>query len=138
MPKIVLIQCASKKYHRKARAEDLYVSDLFCSGLRYARSLNPDKIFILSAKHGVLPLDKEVEPYNITLNNMNIAAVREWAHAVAKELSEYADLQNDHFIVLAGMRYRKFLLQYLSSYEIPMAYLPIGKQLQFLKKGFKA
>jgi len=138
MSKIVLIQCASRKTQRKARAEDLYVSDLFRSSLLYARSLCPDNIFILSAKHGVLTLDQEVEPYNITLNNMNIGEAKEWAHTTAKQLSEFADLQNDHFIILAGLRYRKFLLQYLSSYEIPMANLPIGKQLQFLKRGSKA
>ena len=138
MSKIVLIQCASKKSQRRERAGDLYISDLFRSSLLYARSLSPDQIFILSAKHGVLPLDKEVEPYNISLNNMSIEEVREWARTTAKQLSEYSDLQNDHFIILAGVRYRKYLLQYLASYEIPMANLPIGKQLQFLKRGSKA
>ena len=50
--KIVLISCASKKLNHKAKAGDLYISQLFKSGLRYAKSLNPDKIFILSAKYG--------------------------------------------------------------------------------------
>lgn len=138
MSKIVLIQCASKKSQRKERAEDLYISDLFHSSLLYARSLNPDHIFILSAKYGLLPLDREIEPYNVTLKNMKIEKVREWARTTAKQLAGYADLQSDHFIILAAVRYRKYLLQYLSSYEIPMANLPIGKQLQFLKRGFQA
>ena len=46
--KVVLISCASKKLNRKAKAEDLYISPLFKLNLKYAKSLNPDKIFILA------------------------------------------------------------------------------------------
>jgi len=49
MKKIVLISCVSKKLHHKSKAQDLYVSSLFLKNLQYAKSLNPDKIFILSA-----------------------------------------------------------------------------------------
>ena len=62
MKKIVLISCASKKAPFKAKAEALYVSPLFVLNLRYAKSLKPDSIFILSAKYGLLDLDKEIEP----------------------------------------------------------------------------
>ncbi len=41
---------------------------------------------------------------------------------------------NDHFIILAGKRYREHLLPHLAHVEIPMEGLPIGKQLQFLKQ----
>ena len=38
--------------------------------LKYAKKMTPDKIFILSAKHGLLSLSQEIKPYDKTLNNM--------------------------------------------------------------------
>ena len=67
MANIILISCVSKKLNKKARAKDLYISPLFKFNLRYAKSLKPNKIFILSAKYGLVPLEKEIDPYNQTL-----------------------------------------------------------------------
>jgi hypothetical protein len=67
---IVLISCASRKLSQKAKVKDLYVSTLFKLNLKYAQQLEPDNIFILSAKHGLLSLEQEIEPYEQTLNNM--------------------------------------------------------------------
>ena len=68
--KIILIACVSKKGDKKAKAKDLYRSPLFRSSLSYAYRQNPDKIFILSALHHLLDLEKEIEPYNVTLSNV--------------------------------------------------------------------
>lgn len=132
MQKIVLIACASQKLPHKAKARDLYVSTLFEKSLAYAGQLKPDAIFILSAKHGLLDPDTEIEPYNLTLNTMSASQVRSWAEKVLGQLTERADLQRDHFIFLAGMKYRIYLTPHLHSYEVPLEGLPIGKQLQFL------
>ena len=70
MSKIVLIACVSQKLNKKAKAKDLYTSQLFKYSLAYAHSLNPDKIFILSALHHLLDLEMEIEPYNVTLSNI--------------------------------------------------------------------
>lgn len=51
--KIGLISCVSKKLNCKTKAKDLYTSPLFKYSLAYARKLNPDKIYILSAKYGL-------------------------------------------------------------------------------------
>jgi hypothetical protein len=51
---------------------------------------------------------------------------------VVEQLKEQADLQSDHFIFLAGEKYRKFLARRLAFYEIPLQGNPIGKQLQYL------
>lgn len=132
MKTMVLIACASKKITHTARAEDLYISPLFVGNLRYAKSLAPDAIFILSAKYGLLDLDKEIEPYNVTLKDMSTVQVRAWANGVLEQLGRRADLQHDHFVFLAGDIYRKFLVPHLGSYEVPLAGMRIGEQLQFL------
>jgi hypothetical protein len=134
MKKIVLISCAAKKDKVKQKAKDFYLSDLFKKNLAYGRSFNPDKIFILSAKYNLLPLDREIEPYDLTLNNFKKDELKQWTSKTIEQLSKESDLQNDIFIILAGAKYRKYLEVNLKNKEIPMKGLPIGKQLQFLKK----
>jgi len=131
--KVVLISCVSKKLNHKARAEELYISSLFKLNMKYAFSLNPDKIFILSAKYGLLSLEEEIEPYDETLNEKKDSEIKRWAEKVLKQLSEEADLENDEIIFLAGEKYRKYLLPQIKNYSIPLKGLGIGRQLEFLK-----
>lgn len=135
MRKVVLISCASKKLKTSAQAKDLYTkSPLFRLNLAYANTLRSDAIFILSAKYGLVQLRQEIEPYEATLNKMSTQEIQAWAGQVAGQLREHCDLQRDHFVFLAGQNYRKHLLPYMRSYEVPMEGLPIGRQLQYLKR----
>ena len=134
MRKIVLISCVSKKLPYKAQAKDLYISPLFKLNLKYGYKLEPDDIYILSAKYGLLELNQEIEPYDLTLNNMSSGQIKFWAIDVLKELKKRANLDHDHFIFLAGQKYRKYLIQHIGSVEIPLQGLTIGKQLQLLKR----
>jgi len=100
--KIVLISCVSQKLPHQAKAKDLYVSTLFKLNLKYASSLNPDEIYVLSAKHGLLRLEHEIEPYEQTLNNMRTAEIKEWANSVLHQLKSVSSLKEEEFIFLAG------------------------------------
>ncbi len=131
---IVLISCVSKKLPHRAKARELYVSPLFRMNLKYAQQFSPHQVFILSAKYGLLQLDEEIEPYDVTLNEMSARERRRWTDEVVSQLRDRCDLENDHFVILAGEKYRRYLLPHLKSYEVPLAGLPIGKQLQFLKE----
>ena len=135
MRKIVLISCASKKLKHKAKAKNLYASSLFKLNLKYAESLNPDKIFILSAKYGLIDLEQEIEPYNLTLNNMKDKEIKLWAEKVLSELKKIANLKEDEIIFLAGEKYRKYLISEINNHKIPLKGLGIGKQLKFLKEN---
>ena len=136
MKRIVLISCVSKKLPMKAKAKDLYISTLFKLNYQYAKSLNPDQIYILSAKHGLLNPEQEIEPYNETLNSKSAEEIKIWAQKVLLDLKNYADLNNDEFIFLAGDRYRKFIIPKIKIYKVPMSGLKIGRQLSYLKKQF--
>lgn len=131
--RIVLISCVSQKLRHRAKARDLYISTLFRLNLRYAQKLQPDDIFILSAKYGLLPLDKEIEPYEQTLNTMRSSEIKKWAEQVLEQLRGIGSLEDDEFIFLAGEKYRKYLLPYLQHASIPLYGLRIGEQLQKLK-----
>lgn len=134
MNKIVLISCVSKKLTHAAKARDIYVSPLFRLNLAYAESLKPDAIYVLSAKHGLVALEDQIEPYDLTLNTMGVGQIKAWADGVVSQLAEVADLKRDRFVFLAGDKYRKFLVPRLAKFEVPMEGLTIGRQLQFLSR----
>jgi len=136
MKKIVLISCVKTKQEYKAKACDLYISHWFKLARRYAENQKPDDIFILSAKYGLLDLETEIEPYDVTLKEMTSAQRKEWANGVAAQLKEKTDVKNDHFVFLAGEVYRENLINHIEDehYEIPMKGLRSGEQKQFLKR----
>ena len=133
MRKIVLLSCGKKKCGQRAKAGVMYKGPLFTKSLKYAKKkLNPDKIFILSAKHGLLRLDDEIEPYDKTLNNMKAVEKRQWADKVLQQLRTHTDIDNDHFVFLAGKNYCAFLMPHIKHYRVPMEGLRIGEQMAWL------
>lgn len=136
MKTIVLISCTKDKLDGIQPAELLYQkSDLFKKSLRYAKEIvQPDQIFILSALHGLIELTEKIEPYNVTLKTMPVAKRREWAERVLESLKGKTNIENDRFVILAGERYREFLLPHLKNYEIPMKGMKQGPQRAWLKK----
>lgn len=132
--KVVLISCVSQKASHPAQAKDLYIGTLFKLNLKYAKTLKPDDIFVLSAKHGLLPLEKKIEPYEQTLNNMRTSEIKHWANGVLEQINEICSIDETEFIFLAGEKYRKYLLPHLKTTQIPLEGLRIGKQLQKLKE----
>lgn len=131
--KIVLISCVKSKLNTPSKAKDLYTSDLFRSALQYAYFLKADKIFILSAKYGLLELEQVIAPYEMTLKTMGEPQKRAWANTVINVLRQKTDLQSDLFIILAGEEYRKYLIPSLKHYEVPLEGLAFGQQLHELK-----
>lgn len=121
-----------KRSHR-TKAEELYISPLFKMNLAYAKSMQPDKIFILSAKYGLLDLETEINPYEQTLNTMPVKAIKAWAEKVKSQAVGKINFDKNEIIFLAGERYRRFLLPFCKHAKIPMQGLGIGRQLQFLK-----
>jgi len=116
-------------------AKDIYISPLFIGAYRYAQKLGADKVFILSAKHGLLEENDWISPYDETLNTKPISEIKEWANKVLCSLSEKSALQEDEYIFLAGEKYRKYLLGNIKHYSVPLQGLSIGKQLSFYKEN---
>ena len=62
----------------------MYISDLFKKSLAYAKK-HADKVFILSAKYGLLTLDEIIYPYEKTLNKMSEYEKKRWAYKVFRQ-----------------------------------------------------
>ena len=138
MKTVVLISCVSMKLPHKALAKDLYISPLFTMNLKYAWILKADLIYILSAKYGLVGLEKRIEPYDLTLNTMRSKEIKNWADKVRKQMEGKIDLTRDEIIFLAGERYRKYLIPHIKKTKVPLQGLGIGKQLQYLKNKINA
>ena len=141
--KIALISCVSKKLELAdgefVQAKDLYTSPLFVNAYAYAKQLGVDKIYILSAKHGLLNEDDRIGWYNETLLNKSAKECKDWANKVLDELKVKGhDLSNDTFHLLAGKKYYQYLLGEgkIKKYVLPYAGLKgIGYILSFLKSN---
>jgi hypothetical protein len=136
---VYLISCVSKKLPTPAQAKDLYTSDWFLKARHYVeRTSSP--WFILSAEHGLVPPDRILAPYERTLNAMGMLDRQAWAAQVKAQMEMSMSLPDaDRIVVLAGLRYREFLIDYLRqrarTVEVPMEGLSIGRQLRYLKEA---
>lgn len=130
---VFLISCVKKKLTHPAKAREMYISPLFKFYLKYAVQHEPDQIYILSAKYGLLSLEEEISPYEKTLNQMPPDKIKEWASKVLKQINEVCSTEDSEFTILAGEKYRKYLLPNLKNCKIPLEGLGLGKQLQRLK-----
>lgn len=134
MSKIYLISCVSKKRDAASAAADLYTSALF-SKARALAEHDKASWYILSAQHGLLKPATVIEPYNETLNSMGIAHRREWASRVIQQMENELPCA-DEIVLLAGSKYREFILPWLqqrfTKVSIPMQGMGIGQQLRWL------
>jgi hypothetical protein len=134
MATIGLISCVSKKQKRPIEAKHLYVSPLFLKSRQFVQQ-QCDNWFVLSAKYGLVKPDQVIQPYEETLNSKSRSEREEWAHAVWHQLKPLLN-HGDRVMILAGSRYREFLVPLIESFGchvvIPMEGKSIGKQLQWL------
>jgi len=132
--KIALISCTKRKKTYKCPARELYSeSPWFCEAYYYAK-LVTDRIFILSAKYGLVPENMIIEPYNETLRNKEIEERRVWGQMILDGLGKVSDLEQDEFIILAGRSYYENLLPHLVHVELPLGHMRQGERTPELRR----
>jgi hypothetical protein len=136
-PPVVLVACAAGKVAAPTVARDLYVSTLFRAARRFAET-HGDRWYILSALHGVLEPAQIIAPYECTLNSMRVAERRAWASAINARLLSLLP-KGRGVTILAGRNYSEFIVPVLREHgyavDLPLAHLPIGKQVQWLQRA---
>jgi hypothetical protein len=139
MSTVVLVSCSAGKEDKAMPAGELYNSDLFKKQLEYAKKLSNDSnIYIISAKYHLVPLNKTISPYNLTLKEMPSKDREAWAEVVLKQLQEKGySLDKDKFVILAGNAYRQYLEPHMKNVEVPFEGLRIGQQKKALLQKLK-
>lgn len=97
--------------------------------------LKPRKVYILSAKYGLLELDDQIEPYNQTLNEMSEEKKKAWAYKVCKQCEAKGISYSEEAIFLCGNNYRKYLMRKFKNARAPLKNMGIGKQLAYYKNN---
>jgi hypothetical protein len=135
MTRIAFVACSKTKDAVAAPAAALYTSALFRKSLLAAIG-DSKKVYILSAKHGVLPLDQVIEPYDLTLRNMSRDDRTAWAQSAVAQLQKVlkaGDVANFY----CGEEYtaplRRTIAQLGCRMVEPLFGIPFGKRLQRLQ-----
>ncbi len=93
-------------------------SPLFRAAFAYA-SNTYDTVAILSAKYGLLLPDDEIEPYEVTLNALNVQAQKQWAQRVLWQMQERLNFHGIRQVFFhAGKAYREHLGALLAGHNI--------------------
>ncbi len=136
MAKIVLLSCTKSKLSKPAPAQELYsASPMFQKTLEYGKALKPDKMYILSAKHHLVPLQKELAPYDKTLKEMPKDEKEKWGEETIKQMrSAGINPEKDQFIFLTVSEYMKPFSKYIPEDHIekPMEGKRFGERLKWL------
>lgn len=82
---IGVVACSKSKLCHGAPARELYTSPLFKLSLAYAEQ-HCDKVYVVSAFHGLVELDQELDPYDRTLSKMPQKARIAWGIRIADSL----------------------------------------------------
>lgn len=131
---IVFIGCVKTKEDHRCEAQDLYISPLFEKSFAYAQQLtsNGGHIYILSAKYHLLPIDKVISPYDLTLKDMTADEKKEWSDKVIKMCDNAGIKKDDRIIFLCGESYMHYLKEYFTNYEEPLKGLALGETMHWL------
>jgi len=136
--KIAFIGCSATKRSSACIARELYQGNIFKKALRLCEKLKYDKIFILSAKYGLVLIDQIIDPYEQTLNKITISKRKEWSKKVMWQLKEKIQL-TDELTFYCGKNYYFYIAQWLPNKKnYPLKNLSMGYSLQELNKLLKA
>ncbi len=134
MARIAFVACSKTKSTMRRPAAVLYTSALFRKSLLAAIDRS-EKVYILSAKHGLLACNDVIEPYDVTLKTMKYAERIEWGKRTGAQL-DAAMRPGDSAILLCGEEYLRPLrpdLQRLKAViESPLGALSFGSRLSRL------
>ncbi|GAA5020548.1 hypothetical protein GCM10023335_50400 [Streptomyces siamensis] len=100
-PELVVIPCGSRKLGRRARAADMYVGSYHRACRRTADALRPDRLLILSARHGLLDLDDVIEPYDTPHGSADAVT----AQVLLEQATLRAVVLVDPVVALGGARH---------------------------------
>lgn len=137
---IVVISCGAKKAATAQRAIDLYQGAFFRATSTWAKSVAPLRnIYIMSAKYGLLPAERVIEPYNLRMGQagcVTVDTLRKQARALR--------IDKEQVIAIAGKDYLTMADQVWSRVYAPFSAQPrgtlavgrsgMGYQLQAMKQ----
>jgi hypothetical protein len=128
--RVIVVPCSGRKKTEPAPAGELYLGSYHraCRATADVLTAAGGTVLVLSARHGLVPLDQVLEPYDVTMDDPDAVAVPV-LEAQARQLG--VDQARD-VTILAGAAYADKLASIWSHASRPLAGLGIGQQRQRL------
>jgi hypothetical protein len=103
---LVVVPCSALKQDHACAAGDMYFGSYHRLCRRAADALQPDRVMILSALHGLIPLDQVIEPYDLRIGDPDCFTdgVR-----VAQQAEQLGLLQARQVVALGGKAYTSII-----------------------------
>ena len=134
--RIGLVGCSKNKRSAPAPARELYIGPLFRAALGYA-ALAADETYVVSAFHGLVPLDQVIGPYDRSIEDLKKKERLPWGDRVMEALAAMLLGLRPEVLILAGSGYHIPLhvaaVMRGWTTDSPLAGLPVGRRLQWLK-----
>jgi hypothetical protein len=134
MPRIGFVACSKTKNSLRLPAAALYTSPLFRKSLLAAIDQS-ERVYILSAKHGLLNCNDVIEPYELTLKTMKRSDRIAWGYRVGAQLDSVLR-PCDSAMLLCGKEYlvplQPDLDRLQAEVESPLGSLSMGSRLSLL------
>jgi hypothetical protein len=155
---VVLVGCAKQKRTERVTAAEMYSpSPLFRKQLAVARQeVRSTRIFVVSAKHGLMTLRRKIAPYEHRLQDKTRDERREWADWIIDDLYDrmscwfYEDgwehkrettpLRAINIVLMMGNEYARPLRAAVPddwTFVEPLAGMQIGERLRWLNRAIR-
>ncbi len=133
--RVVLVGCSKKKRAGRHPARALYQGALFKAELAHAQRIGAEA-FIVSARHGLVQLDTELDAYDYKLRTDERET---WAWTVCVALRRHMKRRRFAVTIFAGETYAAPLQKYLAAIDptievvAPLDGLSLGAQLRWFR-----
>lgn len=112
---LALVGCGDNKRDKPVEARLLYTSPYFAKKRQWAEGC--DDWRILSAKHNLLNPSTELEPYDLSMDDLTESERQKWAREVMNDLFPLLS-DFDVVVVLAGQDYSNPIRDYLEQSSV--------------------
>lgn len=99
-----IVGCGDAKRDEPAEARDLYTSGYF-AGKRKLAEADGSFWYVLSAKHGIIPCDHVIEPYDVSASDVPEDVLRDRVESTIDDGCGTRWSRVDRVVVLAGKDY---------------------------------
>lgn len=131
---ICIIPCGKAKQEHASPAHAMYIGGYHKMCRRYAQTFaNNDRIFILSAKYGLLANDDIVQPYSLTLGQAGAVT----AYYVIQQAQRFGIL-DETCVALGGVRYTKLCQEVWQAASVPLFGKNLFEQMHIMSDLVKA
>jgi len=121
MKPLIILGCSGKKRNNRSPASDLYLSDRFTIGRNICKEYS-EKWLILSAKYGLIDPSAIVDPYDLTLSDLDNRSVEKWVIEVSNDIKSVL-LEKQPVIFIGDPTYFKDVSKNLIKQNI-IIYIP--------------